>query len=602
MSYNVELAKIDFKNGSSGKTPLNRTNLNQMQQNTQNALNTLSDFASEGDAQIGLTVQKLQKDTTENINDLLQVKNFIENSMKTLSAEGTSIHVNDSADYPCSLRVEGKSEQVQTEQSANLCPNVDSDKWVLSGGAYKENGYIVLPQKGDKAEMDVEWNGQVAEDDGFFKCYWGANMVTEDTENGKYLVETIYLNENKEVITSNGNGTLIGGNDVWKNHYFAYSADTTYGQAIRDAKYIRYRITYGSTNTASYKFKNPLISKTSSSTYVEFIPDSPSPDYPSQIENVSGDLEIKVVAKNLMPSDLEKYTYNNGTYGFFKISGQARDLIMSLTEKNADIDLSGCSFGFTGNGINAEEGFRWLVSNGVVYSNGKINNSRTLGEMMYVSVWPNNQLTLEKIFNRFNIQVEEGDTATEYEPYKEQTVTFPLGEQKLMKDGYLGDDGIHNKRKQIVLTGNEGWIISPIQDTNYGTRFDTNIPGAKPTINYIALSNFFKHNEVNKGGIWVNTGTPLQVRIQTPNFNTVEELKTWLAEQYSAGTPVIVEYEMQEEETTVYTSTQQTAYNNLQKLKTYRTVTNITNNQNTNMQLTYKMDLQTQIAGGGSSA
>ena len=375
----------------------------------------------------------------------------------------------------------GKSEQVQTEQSANLCPNVDSDKWVLSGGAYKENGYIVLPQVGAKAEMVVEWNGQVAEDDGFFKCYWGANMVTEDTENGKYLVETIYLNENKEVITSNGNRTLIGGNDVWKNLYFAYSADTTYGQAIRDAKYIRYRITYGSSNTVPYKFKDPMISKSACATYVEFVPDSPSPNYPSKIENVSGDLEVKVVGKNLFninevkQAGGESSTEINGNILTLTATGTLGAQYSQYFLKNVNFEKT-YIFSFkvkkivAGNnsllrvmvgGSNDGKKYTFIknIDKTGAQTNVEYSLSGTFSGYSHYKFYIYNNVSTPVIIGEqtkyYNMQIEEGTVSTECEPYKEQTVKFPLGTQKLMKDGYLGDDGIHNKRKQVVLTGNE---------------------------------------------------------------------------------------------------------------------------------------------------
>ena len=57
-----------------------------------------------------------------------------------------------------------------------------------------------------------------------------------------------------------------------------------------------------------------------------------------------------------------------------------------------------------------------------------------------------------------NIQIEKSTVATEYEPHKEQTVYFPLAEgQKLMEGSYLAEDGVHNKRKQVVLDGTKNW-------------------------------------------------------------------------------------------------------------------------------------------------
>lgn len=57
------------------------------------------------------------------------------------------------------------------------------------------------------------------------------------------------------------------------------------------------------------------------------------------------------------------------------------------------------------------------------------------------------------------IMIEKGMVVTDYEPHQQQTEYFPLSEgQKLYKNSYLVDDGIHHSRKQVVLDGTEtGW-------------------------------------------------------------------------------------------------------------------------------------------------
>ena len=420
------------------------------------------------------SIRDLRKDISENTTDLEDTKSFIANSMKTLETSGTNIHVEDSADYPCKLEIEGKSEQTQTETSPS--PEYPSEIENVSGDLLvKATARNILPRT-------------FAED-----LLKRLNVSSLDA----YLVE-------------------IDG-----KNYFKYPANLGYQTG---KNYFTKDIFEESTQ---YVFKLAIMKNDS---------------------ETSGKINIGI-----------KYT--DGTF-----EGLGTSVWTNMTEKEVTI-------------ITDEN--KTIEEIGISYNNGTT------------------YINLDK-YILCKLEAGMDTSKLEYEPYKEQTATFPLGEQKLMKDGYLGDNGIHNKRTQITLTGQEGWVISNIQPAS-GTRFDTIIRNVKPTVNNIALSNFFKHNGVNKDGIWVNTGDTLGVRIQTPNFNTVEELKAWLAEKYESSTPVIVEYEI-EEETIEYTSEQQTAYNALQKLKTYRTITNISNNQDTNMQLTYKMDLQTQIAGGGSSA
>ena len=86
-------------------------------------------------------------------------------------------------------------------------------------------------------------------------------------------------------------------------------------------------------------------------------------------------------------------------------------------------------------------------------------------------------------------------------------------------------------------------------------------------------------------------GTPTQFISSISNTNqltiknseqatTLEELKSWLAEQYANGTPVTVEYELETETVEAYTSAQQTAYDNLQKMQSYYDLTYVVGSSN----------------------
>lgn len=171
-------------------------------------------------------------------------------------------------------------------------------------------------------------------------------------------------------------------------------------------------------------------------------------------------------------------------------------------------------------------------------------------------------------------------TGGEYKPYQEQKVDFPLSEgQKLYEGSYLADDGIHHKRKQYVITGQENWFLGVQYTPQYGTRFDCNVttyPMAGRT-NAVVCSHY-KYVGNNAGGCWVNYvggGNYLQLRIQD-NFSTVDELKTYLQKQYSNGTPVIVEYELLEEEIVPYTTEQQEAWDKIENFPIFIGQNNLT--------------------------
>ena len=467
---NITLEKIDFQNGSSGNTPLNRTNMNKIQENTQNALNEITPI-----------ITGLENNTENNINDLLQVKDFIENSMKTLQTEGTSIHVTDSADYPCKLEIEGKSEQVQTENSPS--PEYPSEIENVSGDLeVKATAKNILPRT-------------FAED--LLK-----RLNISSTDN--YLVE-------------------IDG-----KNYFKYPAQLGY-QTEKN-----YFIKDVFEENTQYIFKLAIMKESS---------------------ETDGTYNISI-----------RYTDGSG-----KAQGNKFINWTNMTEKEAEII--------------SEEG-KTIKEIRIAYSEGTT------------------YINLDK-YILCKLEAGMDTSKLEYKPYKEQKVTFPLGTQKLMQGGYLGENGVVNKRKQVILDGTENW-------RKWSTYF------------LIELNNSYYNNIQNSTGrsycnkykeygspLWNDTNLDIEygylinygsLYIRDVTFTTVEELKAWLAEQYTNGTPVIIEYEVEKEEVIPYTEEQQTAYNELKKLKTYRTITNISNSQDTNMVLTYKMDLQTQIAGGGSSA
>jgi hypothetical protein len=90
-----------------------------------------------------------------------------------------------------------------------------------------------------------------------------------------------------------------------------------------------------------------------------------------------------------------------------------------------------------------------------------------------------------------------------------------------------------------VFNGTESWKVSEFQYDESNTRYDyadTMGPGQGSAI---CLSTHFAHNGVSKVGMWTN-----QDRLNYAEFrilwayDTVEELKEFLAAQYSVGTPV----------------------------------------------------------------
>lgn len=210
-----------------------------------------------------------------------------------------------------------------------------------------------------------------------------------------------------------------------------------------------------------------------------------------------------------------------------------------------------------------------------------------------------------------DIQLEVNNVATDYIENEEQTITFPLAEnQKMLEGSETKDDGIHHKRKQIELNGTENWFVGSITSLRYSIRLGLQDIKLKTTnLTTGILSNCFlpDGSSENSTGyedkftfrqangsknLWFFV--PKNFFTATTSNEILQEWKTYLAQQKTAGTPVIAEYETEEETIEAYTEEQQEEYNQLQNAKTYKTVTNVFTD-NAEIEMSYIADTKTYV-------
>ena len=154
---------------------------------------------------------------------------------------------------------------------------------------------------------------------------------------------------------------------------------------------------------------------------------------------------------------------------------------------------------------------------------------------------------LERHFNAWgNIQIEEGTTATEYEPYKESIKIFYLNSPLLEGDTIEDVNGkaTHVKRyDKVVLNGSEIYSHVSTPPTNY---FYIEIPKIKenyPTIICDKLKvweNKIGSNNNHNTGISTTAGKILRLRLEDKEM-PIEEFKQWLSEN-----PTTIVYELAE--------------------------------------------------------
>ena len=163
------------------------------------------------------------------------------------------------------------------------------------------------------------------------------------------------------------------------------------------------------------------------------------------------------------------------------------------------------------------------------------------------------------------------------------------------------DDGIHHIRKQIELDGTED-----IQIFSYGTAHVTTTifnlehlitrkNGALKYCSYFkVLPNTVETLNTDDNWIMNDNAGNVFICIKNDIASTVDEIKLYLAEQKTNETPIIIEYELAEEEIEPYTKEQQEAYNELQNLSSYKTVTNVFTDKGL-LEFMYTADTKTYV-------
>lgn len=219
----------------------------------------------------------------------------------------------------------------------------------------------------------------------------------------------------------------------------------------------------------------------------------------------------------------------------------------------------------------------------------------------FISVRAGERLSLE-----VRISIQSVDTNADYEDGQNQQYVFPLQEGQILMEGdYLSDDGIHHKRKQIILDGTENWYQHPTSKLFSISVSDIDIEGAfNSSAKIVARSNYFVssiyvalyYGRVDNAVSGHDSKNVITIR--ATQFETIENLKAFLAQKKAEGNPVIVEYDLKEETIEPYAEEQKKSHDKIEKeAKTYKTVTNIfsTNEVSPKFEIEYRQDIKSLI-------
>lgn len=333
-------------------------------------------------------------------------------------------------------------------------------------------------------------------------------------------------------------------------------------------------------------------------------------------------LEIKDVGENLFnPNNVSKGYVSDASGNILSISGQNKNTgYIEIIGGEKYYILSNKPTGNWGAWYDKDKKFISGITLGD-NSSGIITAPSNAYFMAFTLSYNNNNPDYAN-----NVIIARSDKATPYIPYQEQKVVFPLSDgQKLMKGSYLADDGIHNKRKQYVITGNETiekiWIDD---DTHHVFAIKASLPvpqiSDKTYKEYLCNTYRVLSYDGKIDSIWANrkdnntnytTAMAIdcfnsslsmhgRIIIKDMSIDDIDKMKTYLSEQYSNGTPVIVEYELASEEIVPYTTEQQEAYNQLQKLKLYKGQNTMFSLEGSIINLKYLEDTDEKVENQGN--
>ena len=203
--------------------------------------------------------------------------------------------------------------------------------------------------------------------------------------------------------------------------------------------------------------------------------------------------------------------------------------------------------------------------------------------------------TVQEIMD--TIQIIEGTADRDYIKGESQTFNMPCQKPMVDESDYFDWDNeleVHN-RNIVILDGTEEWVIATSVTsgtTRFYTEDFTNVMKTGGGNTQFVFSNAFQSltwvqmyssDTTTKNGIsnYNNNTSPksrIVIRIDSSIASTVEELKTWLAQQNTNGTPIQVEYILEQQEELPFTSSQKTVAEQIKNSTSYYEQTNVFSN------------------------
>lgn len=314
---------------------------------------------------------------------------------------------------------------------------------------------------------------------------------------------------------------------------------------------------------------------------------SPSPDYPQEITSID-EVDCTVIGRNLLDEELAKdysnYTDLNNGYCKYVMHLKPSAKYTFSRKDNSGIGLSSYMY------VEGTDS-KWLMHN----TNSSLNNKQvtitsTKEGTIDIIISIINQQMLDSIWNILQyLQVEQGDKATAYEPYKEQHIHFrPPQPLYSTLDGKIADEvdvvsGVYRyNMEKVFLNGSEEYLQDYQEQSGYYGRFFNHINGnvgidKKILCNYLP---FISASWVNNAEGFCQNGIQIHLKFSNERLGITDDtplqekriaFANYIKQLYESENPLYVVVGVKQKEIPI----PQETLERLRKLKTYTGATKI---------------------------
>lgn len=573
------------------------------------AQNNISEIKQEQITQ-NTDIENIKKSNEEKAKEIASLKTELENEKSKFEnyaihgkESGEYIHLTDSSETDCKVDVRGNSRQETSTQGKNRIDLREATYKVSDVNVTKKGSTLTL-----NGIMNAPGNLLNTVGDKYNFIYFGKFKA------GTYRFSRFIVSGKYSVDNNIGPGTFAC--------YIKKKDETTLGTILENASsgdgrniilqedtdlYMQIFCNKGAIFD-NYALGFQLEEGDKTTDFEQFTPNMPSLDYPSKIETVKGSVKVTSCNKNLFINTAKNVTRGGIDFivnedGSAVANGTSTGTFLDLGE----ILLKPGTYIFSGGPQNGESNKQRLsiynIDNGsnILLSAlwGKNTYTTTFKEETKVKLTYVVQAGVTLKDEIVKPQIEKGTTATEYQVHKEDSVVLSIQEEMLEGDCFVKEtDGwkeVHGFGYINTRGDNEISVSKTSDSTNDFFRYNVYWHKAKDRKIGVSLNIFCTHFKYGDSR-WVKneaicgweTGKSFCVGTFNTKLDTTEKIKTFFKEN-----DVEIYYELETPIKLPCTQEQIQALEKLDKLKTYKNITNITTDSIAILDVDYKKDLET---------